>query len=1383
MPKSTSTFIKSKMNKDTDSRILPSGEYRDAQNVSISKSEGADVGALENILGNRALVDINSLLGANIKNLEVIGHYMDTENDRIFFMLTNYNDSSSDNLSNFAPTNSNHYIYCYNINNTNSTQLVAGNFLNFSKTHRIYGINLIEDLLFWTDNRNQPRKINVESALSSPATSSNPYYINEDQISVAKYYPYNPIRLYKTIGPFIGGDPLGGTITNTAPGATMENTYGQIQVGDKIVVSSPAQTTEHMVVRATSATNQNVRVSPTLSYGAGATFTFYRSLMKDVVSEKVPRSIGIAEADVSNNPFYDANWPGDPNFLTDKFVRFSYRYKFDDGEYSLIAPFTQPAFIPKQDGYFMNDPDGVTENNDLVKTYVSTIVDFMENKVNDVQLEIDTPSVVGNLHSEYKIKEIQLLYKESDSTNIKVLANIPYTDSSISNHFGTANLALTDAGTGTYSGGSNTPTGGSGTGMVIDLTTDNSAGGGDGTPVSATITDLGSGYVNGDTIYPTGGGGDAYFTLSLVDSNVFSYNYQSRKPIATIPADQTTRVYDKVPVRALAQETAGNRIIYGNYINKHTSPTTLDYEVKSSDKLEDYQVDTAFSTVQYPTHSLKQNRSYQVGIVLSDKFGRQSDVILSNVTTATTGDYGGSTVFSDYRTSAENTSKNVLQWFGESLKVIFNSQIPSTIPTPGYPGLYSETNPLGWYSYKVVVKQQEQEYYNVYLPGILNGYPFESKERGFTAFSTLYSDNVNKIPKDLQDIGPVQASFRSGQAMWGRVENFPWTGTLGGLKYENSNSKQYYPSLLSDEATEVGTMTDLKLGVVRILRAQNVNVLSITRTNPGNNYNGPGIAVDVVDHATSTGGSGSGLTLDASINAAGNVTSMSLNNSGNGLYQDGDVVTLTAVGGTGTGATARINGGGRINNFLLSSYNPSIEIGMSVNSALINTEIVETGKAIDIIESGSGYSAGTYTQASGDLVLYPSASGGSGVEVTVAVDANGSITTVTTSTPGTGYDLGDVLVLTGGGGTGAKFVISTPTIIDYTEYEDTENIVLNSDAVKAQMTISVDTLTCVPNDEIFKINERGKGLFYNSSSNPYLAKISSLNAIGTNNADMQPVLAVYETKPTFSNLDIYWETSTAGLISELNTAISSGDTTSPFGLRAATGVSDPIVFDFNENDAIDTSITPTFKAIANPSAPAFITSNITMTLSSVLRGNSNVLSQFTLVDEGSGGYSIKTNSTFACSNIPNNRNYIFNIQVDTVSGGNTLTNNFQLNTVLQNTAPTLLETTPGIACGDDLGNIVASSDVLVATFSAVNGSASTTLNTDFLSWIIQNSDGTLYTGGILELRDPITPEAGRKELWVRGSRGTYSSTQYNVRVIDGPGAVADCNLTFSISPT
>ena len=31
------TFIKSKMNKDLDDRLLPSGEYRNARNVAVSK--------------------------------------------------------------------------------------------------------------------------------------------------------------------------------------------------------------------------------------------------------------------------------------------------------------------------------------------------------------------------------------------------------------------------------------------------------------------------------------------------------------------------------------------------------------------------------------------------------------------------------------------------------------------------------------------------------------------------------------------------------------------------------------------------------------------------------------------------------------------------------------------------------------------------------------------------------------------------------------------------------------------------------------------------------------------------------------------------------------------------------------------------------------------------------------------------------------------------------------------------------------------------------------------------------------------------------------------------------------------------------------------------
>ena len=93
------TFIQSKMNKDLDARLIPPGEYRDAENIAVSKSEGMDVGALENILGNKSITDwsIDDI------GVEVIGYKFEKGKDRVFAFFTNYSDSSSDLLSNHAP--------------------------------------------------------------------------------------------------------------------------------------------------------------------------------------------------------------------------------------------------------------------------------------------------------------------------------------------------------------------------------------------------------------------------------------------------------------------------------------------------------------------------------------------------------------------------------------------------------------------------------------------------------------------------------------------------------------------------------------------------------------------------------------------------------------------------------------------------------------------------------------------------------------------------------------------------------------------------------------------------------------------------------------------------------------------------------------------------------------------------------------------------------------------------------------------------------------------------------------------------------------------------------------------------------------------------------
>ena len=636
-------FIKSKMNKDLDSRLLPSGEYRDGQNIQVSKSEGEDVGALENALGNTLAVDFNQLAVTFLNDpsvtsldLKSIGMYTDTATSTIFVFLTDYNDEdyASTGVSTYS-LSANNFIYAYNTTTKqNPTLLVYGSFLNFSQSSPIHGINLLETLLFWTDNRNQPRKINWQIA-------DGVYYSTEDKISVAKYNPYQPIYMYYTSG--------SGSYTSM----------------------------------------QDV-VSPTLPDGTANPFL------------NAPQG----------NPILDQNgvaaaWPGDPDYLEDKFVRFSYRFKFNDGEYSIMAPFTQPAFIPKQDGYFLaSDED---------EAFRSSIVAFMENKVNNVALYIPLPFAANSLYANLDVVEIDILYKESDALSVKILESIS------SNVFST----------------------------------------------------------NSDD--------------SVNTSSVYTYQYQSRKPYKTLPEAEIIRVFDRVPVKALGQEVIGNRIVYSNFQDKHTPPASINYNVAANQKYT-FNNNTNntlryTSEIEYPMHTLKQNRSYQVGFVLSDRYGRQSTVVLSPVGNKKNEvfveggiTYSGSTFYNPYKADPGAGNNNIDSWSGDSLKIIIDGQIPANIEGAGYPGLYngsassSDYNPLGWYSYKVVVKQTEQDYYNVYLPGILNGYPdhdaggaTEPDPVNTIAFITLLGDNINKVPRDLTEVGPDQKQYRSSVELYGRV--------------------------------------------------------------------------------------------------------------------------------------------------------------------------------------------------------------------------------------------------------------------------------------------------------------------------------------------------------------------------------------------------------------------------------------------------------------------------------------------------------------------------------------------------------------------------------------------------------------------------------------
>jgi hypothetical protein len=639
-------FLASKMNQDVDDRLLPNNEYRYALNLEVNRSENSDVGTLQNVYGNSLSVDFNTLTGST--GLECIGAYSDNSGNDIYVFLTNNNNSTyNKDASNF--------IYVYNSLNNTSTRLVTGAFLNFSTLNPVLGINLLENMLFWTDNRNQPRRINVQSAASSLT-----YYQYEEQISVAKLSPLYAMELFKL-----------STLTGV-----------------------PADT--------------------------------YETTMYDVVSVNLPNNS-------TANPYYDSTYAGDPAYLEDKFIRFSYRYKFEDGEYSIMAPFTQITYIPKQDGYFMYDPpvSPSTEpaRDDETNAYRSTIVSFMKNKVNNILLQIELPCAANLLKSLYKISYIEILYKDANELTVNAVDSIP--------------------------------------------------------------------------VDPSNGG---VFNTS---ATVYSYNYQSKKPFKTLPERDLIRVYDKTPVKALAQEVVANRVVYSNYQDKFSFPKYLDYNVGVSTKLPfGFTENKGTSIIEYPNHSVKQNRNYQVGVVLCDKFGRESGVILSNKTTSTSNGpslYGASSLYEPYLSYGEITPS---QWPGNSLKILFNSLIQP--PTPdtvtGWPGLYngdttsSSYNPLGWYSYKIVVKQTEQEYYNVYIPGNMASYPTTNTlELGKTSHTVLLNDNINKVPRDLNEVGPAQLQFRSSVVLYPRVDN----------NTQPYHNQMYFPGISSSIVSTIATNDSL----------------------------------------------------------------------------------------------------------------------------------------------------------------------------------------------------------------------------------------------------------------------------------------------------------------------------------------------------------------------------------------------------------------------------------------------------------------------------------------------------------------------------------------------------------------------------------------------
>ena len=684
MAEAKNHFISGKMNKDIEDRLIKDSEYRDALNITVGKAGENNVGSIENIKSN--VLAYSASLG--YLNAQPIGYVVDEKNDCIYWFVTTF---AYETRTKIYPTIDDYCaILKYDQKNSIFSTVLERRFLRFCKKHLITGVNIVDNYLFWTDNFNQPRRLDLSISSS--------FYNYDEQLSIPRCVPYlAPLLLIKNDS---------GVVVNSMK-------YG--------LIPNPTQ-------------NNDINISS--------------------------------------------------NFLKERFVRFSYRFKFVDNSYSPIAPFTQVLFIPKE--FF--------ETTDIVSTYKTTENVCMVNTINRIISKIELPS--HNMYKDYFVKGIDILLKESDST---IIRSIEYID--IKNYNDT------------------------------------------------TSTRYNNSYQK---------------VNSLGNGNIFYHEYKSNTPSKTLPESQYLRVWDRVPRLAKAQELAGSRIVYGNYLENYKLPE-LDYFVDYDDK------DDLNFWLEYPNHSVKQNRNYQVGIVLTDIVGRSSSVIITK-------NAPDSYVFVDYLNQAKPNVAGK-PWHGLALQINFRSPIPNpySIKTLLFASAYTRAttetynsstklydyvfnnavdselvvgdwllgengnhvriftvdgskistegkinqiykpsafrsqemykykiNKNGWHSYKVVVKQKEQDYYNVYTPGVVN-----YKDRSWI---TLHSDNINKIPRDLTMTGRQDGTYASSTILYAKVvkNRFP----PGGISTHNQKgSIQYDLIVFPISVVSIGTASDQKIQI------------------------------------------------------------------------------------------------------------------------------------------------------------------------------------------------------------------------------------------------------------------------------------------------------------------------------------------------------------------------------------------------------------------------------------------------------------------------------------------------------------------------------------------------------------------------------------------
>jgi len=631
MPEIKNQFTGGKMNKDLDERLVPNGEYRDAMNIQVSTSEGSDVGTAQNILGNTRVSVVNPIPNGisytpftTPDTAMVVGSISDEKNDTVYYLVTSREMDYILSWKNGDPSP----VFVF-IDMDKDVLKFSG-----SRNKKITGINVIDDMLFWTDNINEPRKINIQRCKDGTKTLSQTQLVNsstdtfwtnpvgpsavkleEKHITVIKKGPQfapdmklhtsrDADKIYTAVIEISGNSEfLNNSFSNNGSVSSSWNDFSSASTtGDSSIFSVD-------IVNGLNIANEEIilnGLNPILDLtgwpfsssqpdvsnleGVKVVLQAYDDdgtppglpLTDFVIKGEIIEGLGFTDNSITIkittvDGFPEMSEPdGNRKYVIDlydteeklfefKFPRFSYRYKYDDGEYSTFAPFTQVAFVPGSFDYHPRKGYNIGMTNKLTKVELSNMITRA------------TPK---------DVVAIDVLFKDDSSPNIYVVDTIRPDD-----------------------------------------------------------------YI--DQLAP---GLNLWRDMVIYSESLFgepkSFVIEKETINSVVPSNQLLRPWDNVPKKALAQDVSGNRIIYANYFQNYNLQSAGGYKITpsfnittTSDLLDAQNTlypNTSVSASAYK--SIKSLREYQLGVVFLDKYGRETPVISNSSGTTKLGKIEGAEV-------------------------------------------------------------------------------------------------------------------------------------------------------------------------------------------------------------------------------------------------------------------------------------------------------------------------------------------------------------------------------------------------------------------------------------------------------------------------------------------------------------------------------------------------------------------------------------------------------------------------------------------------------------------------------------------------------------------------------------------------------------------